>query len=61
MWAAGGLMDREGAAKRRMLSLAERPVLGAREEEPLAPFPSVPEAAAGIVKVSRRGVVVVEG
>ena len=25
MWAAGGLMDREGAAKRRMLSLAESP------------------------------------
>ena len=38
-------MGRLGAAKRRMLSLAERPVLGARE--PLAPLE--PEGAAGIV------------
>lgn len=27
MWAAGGLIGLEGAAKRRMLSLAERPSL----------------------------------
>ena len=48
MCAAGGLMGREGAAKRRMLSLAERPSV--EEAAWLGVVPLV-GAAEGIVTV----------
>lgn len=52
MWAAGGLIGRLGAAKRRMLSLAERPSAAAAAAAGVVPLSG---AAEGIMGGRERG------
>ena len=51
MWAAGGLMGRLGAAKRRMLSLADRPSVEVVAWLGVLPLGGAVEGIVGAVRV----------